>query len=209
MVLAWRRPARHVLVVTHARPSTAPNHKAHRQPTRPTPSIHPTSVTLVTTLEQLQELHSDLLTPAPSPQPHPWTRAVALDCEWQPFSNRSTKTPVSLLQVADDLGRVWLLDLLTLLCPLPNLLSAPWTLQGGNGLCWPRDVSEEEALLGALLHALLTRDDIVKVLPLCIVVMLVLGMPCIYYPFMYLFVYFSIYLYPCLCADNVRGAAHT
>lgn len=143
--------------------ATRPHQKAPTKNTRPTPSIHPTSVTLVTTLQQLQQLHLDLLAPPLPSQPHPWTRAVALDCEWQPFHNRATKTPVSLLQVADDAGRVWLLDLLALLCPLPNLLCTPWALQGGNGLCWPRDPTEEEAALAALLHQLLTRDDIIKV----------------------------------------------
>lgn len=147
------------LVITHAHHHALPQSN---------PIIQPTSVTLVTTLDQLQQLHHDLLAPAPTPQKHPWTRAVALDCEWQPCGHQSTKTPVSLLQVADDLGRVWLLDLLALLCPLPNLLSPPWNLQGGNGLCWPRDQTDEEAALGGLLHALLTRDDIIKVARWCV-----------------------------------------
>lgn len=153
---AFWRPTRHVITSASRKPAN--NHTV----ARPTPSIHPASVTLVTTLDQLQQLHSDLLAP-PSPQPHPWTRAVAIDCEWQPFHNRATKTPVSLLQLADDAGRVWLLDLLALLCPLPNLLGTPYALQGGNGLCWPRDVTDEEAALGTLLCELFTRDDIIKV----------------------------------------------
>lgn len=170
-----------------------------------------TSITIVNTLAQLQQLHDDVLhnndddngngsstkpthdvphleTPCAAPldqdgmitpdapppplhqshQPHhhpprPWHRAIAIDCEWQPFDTRDTKTPVSLLQLATDDGRVWLVDLLALLCPLPSLLGAPGALEGGDGLCWTRDATEEEEVLGSLLYGLCVRDDIIKV----------------------------------------------
>ncbi len=98
----------------------------------------------------------------------PWRLAVAIDCEWQPYDARDTKTPVSLLQLATDDGRVWLVDLLALLCPLPSLLNTPGAIEGGDGLCWTRDATEEEMVLGALLHRLFVSEDIMKVRLVCV-----------------------------------------